>query len=165
MKIRNLSSEETKKLRLRLEQRLLLTVEKWQPYWYPLCTVNENVPVIAFDSDFMAKDENLEKIRTIFVQHNISSTIELHEFGNARIISILTDEEYFLEEDEYGVILPYMSECFWFDSNKDWVMYASHEATVAFGGEWLVNAIKRQFENYTKYEIKRFIPTHERNYD
>jgi len=53
-----------------------------------------------------------------------------------------------LEEDEDGVILPYMSECFWFDSNKDWVMYVSHEATVAFGGEWLVNAIKRQFKNY-----------------
>ena len=81
MKRRNLSSEETKKLRLQLEQILLLTVEKWQSYWYPLCTVNENVPVVAF------------------------------------------------------------------------------------GGEWLVNAIKRQFENYTKYEMKRFIPTHERNYD
>lgn len=58
-----------------------------------------------------------------------------------------------------------MSECFWFDSNIDWVIYVSHEATVAFGGEWLVNDIKRQFENYIKYEMKRFIPIHERNYD
>jgi hypothetical protein len=125
----------------------------------------KNVPVIAFDTNFMAKDENLEKLRTIFVQHNISTVIELREFENARIIGSFTDEEYFFEEDEDGVILPYMSEFFWFDSNKDWVMYTSHERTVAFGGEWLVNDIKMQFENYTKHEMKRFIPIHERNYD
>jgi hypothetical protein len=41
MEILNLSSKETRKLRFQLELRLLLTVKKWEPYWYPLCIVNE----------------------------------------------------------------------------------------------------------------------------
>jgi len=57
MKIRNLSSEETKKLRLQLEEMLMLTAEKWQPYWYPLCSVNKDAPVIAFDSGFLEEDK------------------------------------------------------------------------------------------------------------
>ncbi|MDP4147009.1 MAG: hypothetical protein Q8936_21465 [Bacillota bacterium] len=165
MIVRNLSSEDTENIRMQLNQKLILTAEKWHPYWYPLFPVYPHIPVIAFGSDFIAIEENLEKIRGIFVQHNVHTAIQLPEFDNGRIIEGFTDEEYFLEKDEDGVILPHMSECFWFDFNKDWMIYASHEATIAFEGEWLVNNIKEQLENYSNYEIKNFIPKHRRNFD
>ena len=81
------------------------------------------------------------------------------------MIEDFTNEEYFLDKDEGLIILPYMSECFWFDSNIDWMIYVSHEATIAFEGEWLVNAIKEKLEDYSKYEMKNFIPIHKRSYD
>lgn len=165
MIIRNLSSEDTENLRMQLNEKLLLTVEKWHPYWYPLFPVHPNIKVIAFDSDFVAIEENLEKIRAIFAHHKVNTVIELPELDNARIIEGFTDEDYFLERDEDVVILPYMSEFFWFDSKKDWLMYSSHEATIAFEGEWLVDAIKEQLSNYSKFEIKNFIPKHKRNFD
>ncbi|MEQ8154375.1 MAG: hypothetical protein ABRQ25_05765 [Clostridiaceae bacterium] len=152
-----LSVEETDNLRRQLGQRLISTMEKWHPYWYPLFPVYKNVPVIAFDSDFVAITENINKIRNIFIQHSFSFAIQIREFENARIIDGFTDKEYLLEEDEDSVILPYMSECFWYDNNKDWIMYVSHEGTVAFEGEWLVNDIKEQLENYSEFEIKNFM--------
>lgn len=157
MIIRDLSIEETENLRKQLDQRIISTMEKWHPYWYPLFPVYKNVPVIAFDSDFVAITENINKIRNIFIQHNVSYAIQIREFENARIIEGFTDKEYFLKEDEDSVILPYMSECFWYDSNKEWIMYVSHEGTVAFEGEWLVNDIKEQLENYSEYEIRNFM--------
>jgi hypothetical protein len=165
MVVHSLSAEETKEIRERLEERLLLTMEEWHPYWYPLYPIKTNIPVIAFDSDYIARDENITKIREIFLRHNILVAIELPELDNARSIEGFLDKEYFLEKDEDGVILPYMSEHFWFDSNNDWMIYVSHEATIAFEGEWLVNAIKKEFEDYSKYEMKNFIAIHKRNYD
>ncbi len=151
MVIQDFSAEETENLRKHLNQRLVSTMGKGHAYWYPL------VPVIAFDSDFVAITENINKIRNIFIQHSVSYAIEIREFENARIIEGFTDKEYFLEEDEDSVILPYMSECFWYDNNKDWIMYVSHEGTIAFEGEWLVNGIKEQLENYSEFEIRNFI--------
>ena len=157
MVTRELSAEETKKLRSKLERKLLSTVEKSINYWYPLFPVYKSVPVIAFDTHFIAKVENIKKIRNILIKHNISTVIELPEFENASRIEGFTDEEYFLAEDDDGITLPYMSECFWFDQNEDWIMYASHEFTIAFGGEWLVNEIREQLDNYSNHEIKNFI--------
>jgi hypothetical protein len=157
MIIRDLSVEKTENFRKQLDQRLISKMGKWHPYWYPLFPVYKNVPVIAFDSDFVAMPENINKIRNIFIQHRVSYAIQIREFENARIIEGFTDKEYFLQEDEDGMTLPYVSECFWFDSNKDWIMYVSHEGTVAFEGEWLINSIKEQLENYWEFEIKNFI--------
>jgi hypothetical protein len=156
MVIRDLSVEETDNLRKQLDQRIISTMGTRNSYWYPLFPVYKNVPVIAFDSDFVAIAENINKIRDIFIQHNVSYVIEIQELKNARIIEGFTDEEYFLEEDEDSIILPYMSECFWYDNNNDWIMYVSHEGTVAFEGEWLINGIKEKIENYREYEIKNF---------
>ena len=66
MILHNLSDEETKKIREKLEERLLQTMEEWRPYWYPLYPVKTNIPVIAFDSEYIAKDENMRKMRDIF---------------------------------------------------------------------------------------------------
>lgn len=163
MRIKELSSEETGKLRTQLEYILSKTVDKWEPYWYPLCKVKENIPVIAFDSGFIAREENFKIIRDIFVKHNISQIIELKELYNARIIESFTDEEYFLEKDGDSIKLPYMSECFWFDSNNDWILYASHECTITFGGDWLVNEVKSQINNYSKYEMIKYLPVESRD--
>ena len=63
-------------------------------------------------------------------------------------------KEYFEEEDDDGIIFPYMSECYWFDFSKEWMIYSSHEATIAFAGEWLVREIKAEIIGYMEHEIK-----------
>lgn len=157
MIIRGISVKDTNNLRKELNERLFYTVEKWRNYWYPLVPVYSNVPIIAFDSDFISKSDNIAKIITIFINHNVSAVIELQELGNARLLDGFSEKEYFLDEDEGIVLLPYMSECFWFDYNKDWTMYVSRESTIAFEGLWLVNAIKEQFPNYSSYKIRTMI--------
>lgn len=157
MIILDLSVEETENFRKQLDKRLISTMGGWHPYWYPLYPVFKNVHIIALKSDFVARPENINKIRNIFINHNISYAIQIREFENARTIDGFTDKEYFLEEDESSAILPFMSECFWYDNDAGWTMYVSHEGTVTFEGEWLVNCIKKQLDDYLDFEIKNFI--------
>lgn len=151
--IQNLSNEDTEKIRNDLEQGILATVELWHPYWYPLYPVKKDIPVIAFDSDFIANKTNIEKVVNILIHHNVSYVIELQELNNARKITGKI-KEYFEEEDDDGIIFPYMSECYWFDFSKEWMIYSSHEATIAFAGEWLVREIKAEIIGYMEHEIK-----------
>jgi hypothetical protein len=153
MVIRNLSKAETDEIKDQLDKKLLTTFEEWHPYWYPLYPVKPNIHAIAFRSDYIAIKENIEKIREIFINNNIFTAIEVREIGNARIIDGFTDKDYFLVEDEDSVILPYMSECFWFDSSESWLMYTSHEGTIAFEGEWLVNEISEQLSSGVIYSL------------
>ncbi|GAA0182116.1 hypothetical protein SH2C18_45490 [Clostridium sediminicola] len=35
-----------------------------------------------------------------------------------------------------------LCEGYWFSTEKDWLIYVSHENTITIGGEWLINEIK-----------------------
>lgn len=162
MEIKYLSQVQTADFRSILERRILKTVDKWQPYWYPLCSVKEDIEIIAFDSDFISNIEIMEKIRTIFLKHKVNNVIRLPEFGDGESIEGFYTKEYFLQKDDDTFDIPFVSECFWFDKDFEWIMYTSHEATITFYGQWLVNAIKKELNDYTDYMMESFISVHQR---
>ncbi len=60
----------------------------------------------------------------------------------------------FWESEDYF----WNGEAYWFDDSLNWVVYKSHEGTITFGGEWLINHVKDIWEdwsNYTKWDSKK----------
>ena len=50
-----------------------------------------------------------------------------------------------VEQDEDGYTFPYFSERFIYDNMKDWMIYTSHEFTIAFAGKWLTEEMCKNF--------------------
>lgn len=149
--IKELSTEKTEVIRKRLRKGLQNTLlnRKSPGYWYPLFDVKSSVPVLAFDSYFFDDDNRMEILISIIQNHGINEVFQLSELGNAKIIHDFVNS-YLFKKDEGGFILPFMCECFLFDKNKDWLIYTSHEATIALAGDWLINEIKTIMPDYSE---------------
>ncbi len=46
------------------------------------------------------------------------------------------------------------AEGFWMSADLNWMVYASHEASIAFGGAWLVDAMRLALRNFEHYLYK-----------
>lgn len=126
-----------------LQEKTLLENDSnwWIPcYWYPLKKIKEEIPVLSFDADYFEDSDRLEILKEIFESHNINRVIIIPELEDDYI------EDNFLssivEQDEDGYIFPYFSERFIYDNTHDWMIYTSHEFTIAFAGEWLTEEIR-----------------------
>ena len=159
-RIKELSTEETKIIRKRLNKGLQNTLlnRKVPAYWYPLFDVKSYVPVLAFNSYFFDDDNRMQILSSIIQKRGINEVFQLPEFENANVIHDFVNS-YLLKKDEDGFILPYMSECYLFDKNKDWLIYTSHEGTIALAGDWLINEIKTIMPDYAEGSWKT--PTHD----
>lgn len=45
----------------------------------------------------------------------------------------------------------YSKEGFWTSGNMDWIIYASHDGTITFGGEWLINELKSSWGDWKSH--------------
>lgn len=163
--IKELSTEETNVIRKRLEKGLQNTLlnRKRPVYWYPLFKVKSYVPVLAFDADFFNDDNRMQILGSIIQNHGINEVFQFREFTNGKIIPDFVNS-YLLKEDEDGFDLPYASECYLFDRNKDWLIYTSHEHTIALAGDWLINEIKTNIPDYSEGLFGRGIYNNEHKF-
>jgi len=163
--IKELSIEETERIRKRFNKALKNTLinRKIPTYWYPLFKVKSYVPVLAFNSDFFNDDNRIQILSSIFPNHGINEAFQFREFTNGKIIYDFVNS-YVLQEDEYGFDLPYISECYLFDKNKDWLIYTSHEHTITLAGHWLINEIKTNIPNYSEGLWKSPIQNNRHNF-
>jgi hypothetical protein len=46
------------------------------------------------------------------------------------------------------------SENFWTTPNLDWLVYTSHEASITFGGNWLIDRMRSFLPDFEKYNYK-----------
>ncbi len=129
-----------------LQEKTLLENDSnwWTPcYWYPLKKIKEDIPVLVFNADYFDNRDRLETLKKIFINHNINSVTVIPELEDDYI------EDDFLssivEQDEDGYTFPYFSERFIYDNMKDWMIYTSHEFTIAFAGKWLTEEIRKYF--------------------
>ncbi len=113
-------------------------------YWYPLKKVNDKIPVIDFDSEELCDEGILKGLLQIFTSHGIHEMFVLPEFEEGYSTDDLA--RIFLVEDEDGYGFPYASEEFYCDDSLEWVIYCSHESTVTFGGQWLVEEVRKLTE-------------------
>jgi len=97
--------------------------------WHPLtdCKLPD---VIAFDANAFDEAVALEQLRTTLTELGIQRVWELREYG----------PEY---EEDVSLFTPRYNgaEGYWTSADLDWIIYASHEASVTVGG-WLVGQVK-----------------------
>lgn len=118
-------------------------------YWFPLCDVSKKVKCVSFYVEDI-DNENWIIIFDILKTLGINRIFEIQELIEE--IRIYNFDNYFLEKDEDGYDMLYMSECYWFDENHNYLIYTSHEHTISFTGNDLVQKIIRN--NTLKLIIK-----------
>ena len=125
---RRLTNQESEQVR----QSLL---EKWNfqgNYWEPLEELSPE-PTIFLMKDNIA-DTDYEKIIEEIHKHADKKLFEITEDGSDAEIEL-----YLFHPDCYETI--------YCDTSYNWIVYGSHESTVAFGGTWLLDFIRRLYAN------------------
>jgi hypothetical protein len=127
---RVISTTESKQLWARLVE--IWGVDKPHGVMYPIVPNNPK-NALFLEEDFFKKEVGTEILRAILTEHGTKRVWELREF--------ISDPEY---ELDVSVLEPYYNgaEGYWFTSEMDWIIYASHEGTITFNG-WIIGATRK----------------------
>lgn len=79
-------------------------------------------------------DSDYEKIIEEIGKHSKTKLLEITEDGSDA-------------EIEFGLFHPDCCETIYCDTSYDWIVYGSHESTVAFAGSWLLDFIRLLYDN------------------
>ena len=127
---RYFSPRELERLWYRVRQKW--TVES-NATWYP---INANLPeqpanILTFQSAWFRHNVPLQALQQLFYRKGIAYVWEFWMRGpfvdpcNSKATSLM-------------VPLPILGEGYWTSEKRNWIIYASHEDTIAFGGDWLL---------------------------
>lgn len=113
----------------------------WSCYWYPLANIKKNISIYFDKSENWDNSLKIKQLKNAFKELHIQDVIVVPEFEP---VYITKDICKFIgkkdtEDDTY--IFPYLSECFFFDLTKKWMIYVSHENTITFAGVELLERI------------------------
>lgn len=123
---RRLTKEESSAIREKL-------FERWNfqgNYWNPVEELSPE-PTIFLAKDHI-EDTDHVLIRQEIQRHTSPTIFEITEDGKDAAIA-------------FELFHPDCYETIYCDSNADWVVYGSHEGTVAFGGDWLLDCIRKVY--------------------
>lgn len=132
---RELSREEIDDIFDRLTKRWDIS----NHYWFPLYDTAAR-PIIAFDSEAFEKEFGFNNLRIILKE--IKEIIEIRE---------LKYKGYIVKNENFEPCYEGIGEGYWFDSNMEWIIYCSHEGSITFGGELLINKIKEDWKNWERH--------------
>ena len=108
-------------------------------YWYPLKPVHRT-DVISFNADEFEHKFGFQKLREI-----IKNSFEIFEIKEWRDIGRqIKFEEFEPKYDGDG-------EGFWFPKNMKWIIYSSHENSISFGGDELIQSIKMNWKDWEQH--------------
>ncbi|GAA5201686.1 hypothetical protein GCM10023322_82190 [Rugosimonospora acidiphila] len=100
-------------------------------WWYPLLSGSVPPDVLVLTGESMWADDGVDQVRRV-----------LRELGRPRVVELLEDgADYQLDAEIFAPRYTGL-EGFWTDERHDWIAYASHEGTVAFGGVLSVGLLK-----------------------
>ena len=121
-----------------LEKKLKSTWDINKHYWYPLYDCKRE-DVIAFNADYIEDmEDKVSDIVNSLLGHN-NQIFEMHEDRTLWIIETTSlDPSY---DGRYG-------ERFWFNEDLDWIIYASHEGSITFGGRELISSLKGKWVDW-----------------
>jgi hypothetical protein len=123
---RRLAKEESEQVRKSL-------LEKWNfqgNYWEPLEDLSPK-PTIFLMKDNIG-DSDYQQIIGEVQKHAHNKLFEITEDGSDA-------------EIEFGLFHPDCYETIYCDRMFDWIIYGSHEGTIAFGGTWLLDLIRQLY--------------------
>lgn len=111
-------------------------------YWYPLST-SHRFDVIAFDSDYIEDvDQKIEEIQQWIRDQGTEQIFELHEDRTLWQIDTAS-----LDPCYDGRYL----ERYWFDQKMNWIIYASHESKISFGGTGLITSLQSHWSDWQEH--------------
>ncbi|ULO04968.1 hypothetical protein H1230_17715 [Paenibacillus sp. 19GGS1-52] len=131
--------EPTKQETDKLNRELLQVWEASNAYWYPLEESNRQ-DVIAFDANAFESIFGFEKLREILKESK--EIYEIKEWKDKGNIVVFDSFEPQYDGDGEG---------FWFTKDMDWIIYCSHENSITFGGEALIQIIKEHWKDCNNY--------------
>lgn len=111
-------------------------------YWLPWTDASLDEEAIVVDAVALIKFVDVESLRKILREHNVSRVFELWEHGERRDCEIQVEQ--FAIASGWG-------ERFWFSDMMDWIIYTTHEGSAALSGEWLLAAVKSVWPTWTDY--------------
>ncbi|WP_258298214.1 hypothetical protein [Paenibacillus peoriae] len=109
-------------------------------YWYPLYDTKA-CPVIAFDSDAFEEHFGFNNLRIILNKLD-DEVIEIRE---------LKSKGYIVRLDTFEPSYEGVGEGYWFDFSMDWIIYCSHEGSITFGGDWIINKVKDMWKDWDRH--------------
>lgn len=121
-----------------------LFTDKWGK-WYGGCVAPERSrpDTMTLHVVAMERSDGCASLRKIFADHHIRRLLELREFDEGHELDL--DVAEFAYNGAEG---------FWTERQMEWMVYASHEASVTFGGAWLVSAVKSSFPEFERYRYR-----------
>ncbi|MBC8135018.1 MAG: hypothetical protein H8F28_03920 [Fibrella sp.] len=120
---------------------------RWQVtggYYYPTELIKAIPPrVVVFPADAFEAAITPEVLRTVLSEHGVRRVFEFFEFSGGPEYEI----DLALLDPCYGS----SGELYCTSAAMDWLIYASHENTITFAGEWLIEAIQAKWNNWSQH--------------
>jgi hypothetical protein len=91
--------------------------------WHPLLGLSNPPEVLVLTGESMWDDDGVAAVRGVLRELGRARVVELREYGPDHLLDV-------------DIFAPRYTgpEGLWSDTHHDWIAYASHEGTVAFGG-------------------------------
>ena len=131
---------------LRLFRNFLEQYTDNATYWYPLCVLKIDVPVVAYDLRKIYKENSIEQLESTLKSYNIRMVQAFQMQNNNREIRVENMISLLYKKDNDGYIFPWEIETYYFDDSKEWMIYVSHEWTITFTGDQLVREAKKNIQ-------------------
>ena len=120
-------------------------------YWYPLCALKKDIPVIVYNLDKIYKDNCIEQLEATLKSYGLSKVQSFqmqNENTKLRVKEIIS---LLYEKDEDGYNFPWCVETYYFDDSKEWMIYVSHEGTITFTGSQIVSTARENIQSKFLY--------------
>ena len=120
-------------------------------YWYPLCVLEKDIPVVAYNLDRIYKDKCIEQLEATLKNYGLCK-VRSYQMQDEKMKTRVEDILYLLyEKDTNGYTFPWHVETYYFDDYREWMIYVSHEGTITFTGSRLVSAAKENIQSKYLY--------------
>lgn len=110
-------------------------------HWHPLAATSRR-DVAAFRASAFHAAVGASGLRAALAAHGVRRVVEAREFLELPTREVdLADADFAYE----------FAEGYWCDARLDWLVYASHEDSLTVGGQWLIDAVKRQWPGWADH--------------
>ena len=91
----------------------------------------------------MEKDGAYDDLRRALSDHGVRRMLELREWGDGYELDV--------EAAEFNYT---GAEGFWTDRDMAWMVYASHESSITFGGAWLIARMRACLPGFERFQYR-----------
>ncbi|MBB5168356.1 hypothetical protein [Mycobacterium sp. AZCC_0083] len=108
--------------------------------WYGANDQRHEDQCLTLHTDWVDVQPGHEQAIQSMLSPRVTRLIEIREYGDS------------YELDLQAVSFSYDgAEGYWFVDDLDWMIYASHESSITFGGDWLIQAVRNSTPDIGKY--------------